>query len=222
MGGVHADKDGRSSIEGLFAAGEAAAVSIHGANRLGSNSLAELLVFGARTGRVAAEYAAGAKAVSSEKLRLLAEDQMAFIKGRYLESEKGTERVGGILSELRKVMDEKVGIYRTEERLAAAVEDIRRLKERFPRIGLTAQSGVFNTEILQVMELDNMLEIAHAVALGALRRKESRGGHARKDFPARDDENFLHHTLAFRTADGPRLEPHPVTITRWQPEERKY
>lgn len=222
MGGVHTDKDGKTPLAGLYAAGEGACVSIHGANRLGSNSLAEILVFGARAGKTAAEYARQAKPCASERLQSLAKEKMDFIQRRYIRTEKGTERVGAILSDLRKTMDEKVGIYRREEGLREGIEAILRLKERFNRIRLTQQSQVFNTELVGAMEMDNMLEVAHVVALGAFNRKESRGGHARKDYPNRDDAQFLHHSLAYQTPDGPRMEKLPVTITKWQPEERKY
>lgn len=222
MGGVHTDKDGKTPIPGLFAAGEGGCVSIHGANRLGSNSLTELLVFGARAGRSAVEYASKAKPCNTERLQSLARKELDIIQKRYMQKGNGKERTGAILSELRKTMDEKVGIYRTEEGLKDAVQVILRLKERFNRIRLTQQSQVFNTELIGAMELDNMLEIAHVIAMCALIRKESRGGHARKDFPKRDDDQFLHHSLVFKTPDGPKRETFPVTITRWKPEERKY
>jgi len=134
----------------------------------------------------------------------------------------GKEKAGAILADLRKTMDEKVGIYRTDDGLKDAVQIIQRLKERFTGIRITQQSKVFNTELTGAMELDNMLEIAHVIAMNARIRKESRGGHARKDFPKRDDEQFLHHSLVFKTPEGPKRETFPVTITKWKPEERKY
>ncbi len=222
MGGIHCDKDGKTPMPGLFSAGEAACVSIHGANRLGSNSLTELLVFGARAGRTAVEYVSTAKPVSADKLQSLAKDRMDFIQKRYMKAGNGKEKIGAILSELRKTMDEKVGIYRTEEPLKEAIQIIQKLKERFNKITLTQQSRVFNTELTAAMELDNMLEIAHVIAMCAQVRKESRGGHARKDYPTRNDEQFLHHSLTYQGKDGPRRETFPVTITKWQPEERKY
>ena len=149
-------------------------------------------------------------------------EKMDLIQKRYIRTENGTEKVGAILTDLRKTMDEKVGIYRREENLREGIEAIQRLKERFNRIRLTQQSRVFNTELVGAMEMDNMLEVAHVVALGAFNRKESRGGHARKDYPSRDDAQFIHHSLAYQTPDGPRMEKLPVTITKWQPEERKY
>src|SRR3990172_357739 len=181
MGGVHTDKDGKTPLAGLYAAGEGGCVSIHGGNRLGSNSLAEIMVFGARAGKAAAEYVRQARPCASERLQSLAKEKMDFIQRRYIRTENGTERVGAILSDLRKTMDEKVGIYRREEGLREGVEAIQRLKERFTRIRLTRQSQVFNTELVGAMEMDNMLEVAHVVARGAFNRKESRGGHARKD-----------------------------------------
>lgn len=222
MGGVHTDKDGKTPIAGLYAAGEGGCVSIHGANRLGSNSLTELLVFGARAGRSAAEYVSRAKPCSSERLQALTKKEMDRIQKRYMQSGNGKEKAGAILADLRKAMDEKVGIYRTEDGLKDAVKIIQGLKDRFNRIRITQQSKVFNTELTGAMELDNMLEIAHVIAMNAMIRKESRGGHARKDFPKRNDEQFLHHSLVFKTPDGPKRETFPVTITRWQPEERKY
>ncbi len=222
MGGVHTDKDGKTPIEGLYAAGEGGCVSIHGGNRLGSNSLAEIMVFGARAGKSAADYAVKAKPSAPDKLKSLAKQQMDIIQKRYIKTDNGKERIGAILSDLRKTMDEKVGIYRKEEELKDAVQAIRKLKERFNKIRLTQQSKVFNTELVNAMELDNMLDVAEVVALGALNRKESRGGHAREDYPNRDDGNFLHHSLAYQTPQGPRMEKLPVTITKWKPEERKY
>lgn len=222
MGGIHCDKDGKTPITGLFAAGEAGCVSIHGANRLGSNSLTELLVFGARTGRSAVEYVSTAKTIANDKLQSLAKERMDFIQKRYMKTGNGKEKIGTILTELRKTMDEKVGIYRTEAALTEGIQIIQRLKERFNKISLTQQSRVFNTELISAMELDNMLEIAHVIALNARIRKESRGGHARKDYPTRNDEQFLHHSLTYMDKDGPRRETLPVTITKWQPEERKY
>lgn len=222
MGGVHTDKDGKTPIEGLYAAGEGGCVSIHGGNRLGSNSLAEILVFGARAGLSSADYAVKAKPSSPDKLKSLAKQQMDIIQKRYIKTGNGKERIGAILTDLRKTMDEKVGIYRKEEELKDAVQAVRKLKERFNKISLTQQSKVFNTELVNAMELDNMLDVAEVVALGALNRKESRGGHAREDYPNRDDENFLHHSLAYQTPQGPRMEKLPVTITKWKPEERKY
>ncbi|MCC6544567.1 MAG: FAD-binding protein, partial [Nitrospirae bacterium] len=202
MGGVHTDKDGKTPIEGLYAAGEGGCVSIHGGNRLGSNSLAEILVFGARAGLSSADYAVKAKPSSPDKLKSLAKQQMDIIQKRYIKTGNGKERIGAILTDLRKTMDEKVGIYRKEEELKDAVQAVRKLKERFNKISLTQQSKVFNTELVNAMELDNMLDVAEVVALGALNRKESRGGHAREDYPNRDDENFLHHSLAYQTPQG--------------------
>ncbi len=222
MGGVHTDKDGKTPIDGLYAAGEGGCVSIHGGNRLGSNSLAEIMVFGARAGKSAADYAAKTKPASTDKLKSLAKQEMDRIEKRYIKTNNGKERIGAILSDLRKTMDEKVGIYRKEGELSEAVQAVRKLKERFNNIRLTQQSKVFNTELLNAMELDNMLDVAEVVALGALNRKESRGGHAREDYPNRDDANFLHHSLAYQTPQGPRMEKLPVTITKWKPEERKY
>ena len=221
MGGVDTDIDGATSIPGLYAAGECAAVSINGANRLGSNSLTECLVFGARAGRNAVEFAAGGSDGDEGRLRTRVEDEGARIenlRGR----KKGGERVAQIRHEMQTAMESGCGVYREEGTAQAACRALAQLKGRYADLGLEDESKVFNTELLAALELGNMLDVAEAVALAALERKESRGGHARRDFPTRDDANFLHHKVVYFDAGGPRIEHKPVTITRWQPEERKY
>ena len=222
MGGVHTDMDGKTPLEGLYAAGETACVSINGANRLGSNSLTECLVFGARAGRNAAEYASGAGAPTSNPLAALARDEQHRLDSQFFKKEGGSERIASIRTEMQHAMEEGAGIYRDASSMGATCEKLRELRERFSRIRLEDSAEVFNTERISALELDFMLDVAETVANGALLRKESRGSHTRTDFPSRDDENFLKHTLAYRTDEGPRLDYAPVTITRWQPEERKY
>jgi fumarate reductase flavoprotein subunit len=221
MGGVDVDIDGATAISGLYAAGETACVSLNGANRLGSNSLTECLVFGARSGERAVDYARGAAPGEESERRGLAEEESArleSLRGR----QRGGETLSGIRGEMNDALERGCGVYREEGPMRAACEKLAELRRRFEDVSLNDKSAVFNTELVAALELANMLDVSEAVAQSALYRKESRGAHTRRDFPKRDDENFLHHTLAHFEAAGPRLDRKPVTITRWQPEERKY
>jgi len=221
MGGVDTDIDGATSVAGLYAAGETACASLNGANRLGSNSLTECLVFGARAGDRAVDYARGAAPGEESELRGLAEEESArleSLRGR----QRGGETLSGIRGEMSDALESGCGVYREEGSMRAACEKLAELRRRFDDVSLNDPSAVFNTELVAALELANMLEISEVVARSALQRKESRGAHTRRDFPKRDDESFLYHTLAHHDPAGPRLDRKPVTITRWQPEERKY
>jgi fumarate reductase flavoprotein subunit len=222
MGGISTDINAKTNLEGLFAAGESACVSLNGANRLGSNSLTELLVFGNRAGRSAANYVSTASAAASAKIEALAADEQRRLDREFLKKDGGKEKIATIRQEMQKTMEEGAGIYRDEQSMQKTCNTLRALRERFKNIIIEDRDSTFNTEVMNALELDYMLDVAETVANSALRRKESRGSHTRTDFPKRDDPNFLKHTLAYRTADGPRIEYLPVTITRWQPEERKY
>ena len=222
MGGISTDINAKTNLEGLFAAGESACVSLNGANRLGSNSLTELLVFGNRAGRSAANYASTASAPAAAKIEALAADEQRRLDREFLKKDGGKEKIATIRQEMQKTMEEGAGIYRDEQSMQKTCNTLRALRERFKNIIIEDRDSTFNTEVMNALELDYMLDVAETVANSALRRKESRGSHTRTDFPKRDDPNFLKHTLAYRTADGPRIEYLPVTITRWQPEERKY
>ena len=222
MGGIHTDIDGATPLEGLYAAGEAACVSINGANRLGSNSLTELLVFGARAGRAAAEYASIAKD-SSPAIAAQAKDEQQSLERDVLHTEGGSEHLASLRGEMQKTMEESAGIYRTGAALARGVEQLRALQDRTCRLTLDDHSRTFNTERVAALEFSFMLDVAMAIVTSALRREESRGAHQRTDFPARDDDRFLAHSLAYREADSAcRVEYKPVTITRWPPAERVY
>ncbi|MGH7770161.1 MAG: fumarate reductase (quinol) flavoprotein subunit, partial [Candidatus Binatia bacterium] len=210
MGGVHTDKNGKTPIEGLFAAGETACVSINGANRLGSNSLTELLVFGARAGRAAVQYAASQPA-SSPRLESLARDEQQRLDRQFLKKQGGKEKIATIRQEMQKAMEDGCGIYRKEDDMKKTCQLLRQLRERFADVAIEDRGDVFNTQLTAALELDFMLDVAEAVAHSALNRKESRGSHTRTDFPKRDDANFLKHTLAHRTPDGPRIDYLPVT-----------
>jgi fumarate reductase flavoprotein subunit len=221
MGGIHTDVTGKTSVEGLYAAGETACVSINGANRLGSNSLTECLVFGARAGRASAEYAQSRVSPSSDPVTALANDEERRLD-RVLRNDSGKEKIATIREGMQSAMEQGTGIYRDEAGMQKACDALRELRERFKDVTVEDKGDIFNTEVTAALELDCMLDIAEAVAHSAVNRKESRGSHTRTDFPKRDDEKYLQHTLASRTPDGPKIEYLPVTITRWAPEERKY
>jgi fumarate reductase flavoprotein subunit len=222
MGGVHTDMNGATPLPGLFAAGEAACVSINGANRLGSNSLSELLVFGARAGQNAAAYAS-AQPAPGRHLLAQALDEETRLERQFLYKTGGTERIATIREEMQKTMEESAGIYRTGEKLERGAAKLRELQERFANIALDDHSRPFNTELSSALELSYMLDVAETMVQCALNRTESRGAHQRSDFPGRDDQKFLAHSLVKRNADGsPVVSYLPVTITRWPPAERVY
>ena len=222
MGGVHTDINGATPLPGLYAAGEVACVSINGSNRLGSNSLPELLVFGARAGRAAAEYASRQKEPGPGVVAQ-AEDERRRLVHDVLERTDGQERIATVREAMQKIMEESAGIFRSGPGLARAADRLRELEERARRVRLDDRSKTFNTELITALELRFMVEIARTMVASALNREESRGAHQRLDFPKRDDRRFLAHSLCRRGADGScRIEYLPVTITRWPPGERVY
>jgi fumarate reductase flavoprotein subunit len=222
MGGVHTDIEAATTLPGLFAAGECACVSINGANRLGSNSLTELLVFGARAGRNAAQWASQHLEFDSAALERQAADEQERIARDLLRKQDGKERIGTLRVELQSAMESGAGVYRAEASLRAAAEQIAEIKERFRNVQLDDHSLSFNTELIAALELEFMIEIAEAVAHSALARTESRGSHQRTDHPQRDDERLLKHSLAYRTEGAPRIQYQDVVITNWPPAERVY
>ena len=222
MGGVHTDVEGATPLAGLFAAGEVACVSINGANRLGSNSLTELLVFGARAGRAAAETALQNEPVSAG-IEAQAADEKKRLEREFLHKSGGTEPIAGLRGEMQSIMEKSAGIYRTGALLEEAQAKVAELKDRFRQVAIQDHSHTFNTELTAALELSYMLDVAEAVVECALRRTESRGAHQRTDFPRRDDESFLAHSLvSHRPGDRPEVEYLPVTVTRWPPGERVY
>jgi len=218
MGGVHTDIHGATELKGLWAAGEAACVSVHGANRLGSNSTAICLVYGRLAGAAAAEYIQGFHGNGIPKEEVFKEERRIFD-----ETLRGTGDVSPyeVRDRLQEIMDRDAYVFRTGEGLARALREIRNLKARAYR-NVGDKEPQYNTNLLHVLELDSLLTAAELVVLGALAREESRGAHTRLDFPKRDDVNWLKHTLFHRTPDGPRVSYVPVRITKYRPEERKY
>jgi len=223
MGGVEADISGATPIAGLYAAGECANVGLNGANRLGSNSLSECLVFGAAAGRAATEHASSAKPVTANPVDAILWDEARRVEVQFLEKKGGDERLGVIREEMQRDMDEGAGVFRTKEGLEQLVEKLGGLRERFDRIKIDDTSRTFNTELTAAIELDFMLEVAQTIAVSALAREESRGAHSRRDFPERNDEKYLKHTVAYRREGAkPRLEYVDVHLGSFQPQARTY
>ena len=218
MGGVSTNLKTETTVPGLFAAGETACVTINGANRLGSNSLSECLVFGKVAGENAADAAAQNESSAVSQAQLNDEENRisAFLK------KEGNEKVSEVRESLQQIMQEHAGIERSAKSLETGLNQITALSQRFQNIALGDRGMLFNTELTSIFELQNMMDIAEAVVRSAMPREESRGSHFRSDFPARDDKRFLKHLVSKRAASGMMIEEKPVTITRWQPQERKY
>ncbi len=222
MGGVHTDINGATPLAGLYAAGEVACVSINGANRLGSNSLPELLVFGARAGRAAAEFASQAGDVPAGVVAQ-AVDERRRLEREILHKTGGRERIADLRHDMQSTLEDCAGIYRSGAALAAGADRLRQLQERAADLAIEDRSRTFNTERLAALELTFMLDVAEGIVHAALGRTESRGAHQRTDFPARDDDRFLAHSIISRRPDGScAVEYVPVCITRWPPAERVY
>ncbi len=229
MGGVPTNveaevlSDNNTVVPGLYAAGEVACVSVHGANRLGTNSLLDINVFGRRAGIAAAKFA------ETAELPELPDNPAAYVVELIdnLRNATGTEKVAQIRKELQDTMDNNAGVYRNDTTLKQAYEDVKALQARYKNVAIQDKGKRFNTDLLEAVELGFLLDLAEILVVGARNRKESRGGHAREDYQKRDDENYMQHTMAYRepTADGSyeiRLGWKPVNVTRYQPMERKY
>jgi succinate dehydrogenase / fumarate reductase flavoprotein subunit len=220
MGGIEADIGGATRVPGIWAGGEVACVSLHGANRLGTNSTAECLVWGAICGEEIAKFLdLDPKLAPLPPARVAQEEARVFGLVRH---EQRPENPYDLKRELRHLMDRHVGVYRSASSLEAARGAIAELKGRFARVAVTDGARVYNVNLVNALELENLLDLAEVAVAGAAARTETRGAHAREDFPKRDDVNWLKHTLATAGPDGPRLSYKPVTITRWPPAERKY
>jgi succinate dehydrogenase / fumarate reductase flavoprotein subunit len=227
MGGIPADKDGQviiddkgTKVTGFFAAGECACVSVHGANRLGTNSLLDALVFGRRTGKALMEFA------GSAKLHDINEDkEISSVRSRIdtIINTLGTESMNNIRNELKEIMMSNCGIFRNKDSLEVCLKKVKELQGRFKKAKVTDRGKTFNSELIEAVELQHMLEYSEIIVVSAIAREESRGSHARTDFPKRDDAKWLKHTLSYKKPDGGiELKYKPVTITKHQPEERKY
>ncbi|MFC2075493.1 succinate dehydrogenase/fumarate reductase flavoprotein subunit [candidate division KSB1 bacterium] len=220
MGGIHTDIDGATQVPGIWAAGEVACVSLHGANRLGTNSTAECLVWGKITGEKAVEYVEG-KAGEADVPQGAVNQARAHIYDDLMKRD-GKETVYRLRAELQENIDKNMAVFRDAERMAAAREKMRELRERYKNISIRDKSRVYNTDLIYAIELGFMLDVAEMAIVSGLNRQESRGAHARIDFTTRDDDNWLKHTLTVFTPDGPELSYSPVATTTWKPVERKY
>lgn len=220
MGGIDTDDNGTTTLKGCYAAGECACVSVHGANRLGGNSLLETVVFGKRAGATAAKYVKTSAPVNNQAVRNALDQQTEALKK--LCASNGKEDPYQIKRELSQVMDDKVGIFREGKAMEEALVKVKELQERYKRLKATDNSLRFNYDLIWRLENAGSLEVAETIVKGALARKESRGSHSRRDFTKRDDANWLKHTLAYADKNGVRLDYKPATITKYQPEERKY
>lgn len=218
MGGIHTNIQGETDIPGLYAAGETACVTMNGANRLGSNSLAECLVFGAEAGTHAANHC------RRVKKRVPSRNKLSEEKNRVtsLLTQKGKENPYDIRLAMQKIMDRHAGIVRAEKELTNGITKIRELKKRFRNIGLQQTNMVFNSQLVNALELEGMLTLAETVLVSAKTRKESRGAHFRGDYPERNDDKFLHHINVTKGPRVPKITTRPVSITKWKPKERNY
>jgi len=222
MGGIHVEdyETSMTNVKGVFAVGECACVSVHGANRLGGNSLLDIVVFGKPAGAAAVEYARNKPEDNSYNYK--AEEERARKEVEELLKKKGKENINDIRMEMAQTMWDKVGIFREERPMQEAIEKIKELKERYKNLAPGDSGKLFNTALINYLELGYLLDLAEVIAITAEMRKESRGAHARRDYPDRDDENFLKHSMAYYTEDGPKIEYTEVRITKYEPQERKY
>ena len=217
IGGIQVDAGGATAMPGLYAAGECACLGVHGANRLGGNSLLECMVFGRRAGEAAASHARGSQMRrASDSLLVDEESRVSEIANR----NGGEDTMGSLRRDLALNMHQNVGMYRSGEGLQMMADRISDLKERYTRVGIPSAGGAYNPSLSTHLELGNMLDVAQVIVASALARQESRGTHYRTDFPDRDDTNWLRHTIASCGPDGPTLTHKPVAITQWQPERR--
>lgn len=220
MGGIEADINGKTKMEGVWAAGEVACTSLHGANRLGANSTAECLVWGGFAGMEIVKYLKtnpGMPDVPADRIE--EEDKRIF---QDLLMQDGDENPYQLRKELREVMDFHMGVFRTGDDISTGLEKIRKLKERFNNVKIQDKHRIYNSNLINTLELENMLMLAETMVVAALAREESRGGHSRRDFTVRDDVNWLKHTLITLTDEGPKLDYKDVNISKWKPVERKY
>jgi succinate dehydrogenase / fumarate reductase flavoprotein subunit len=225
MGGVPTNvetevlRNNTDIVPGLFAAGEVACVSVHGANRLGTNSLLDINVFGRRAGIAAAKYATSTEFVALPEMPATAVEDMV----NRMKDSDGSERVAPIRKELQETMDMNAQVYRNDETLNQALSDVRALKERYKNVSIHDKGKRYNTDLLEAIELGFLLELAEVLVVSALARTETRGGHAREDYQTRDDKQFMKHTMAYADEKvGVRLDYKPVVMTRYEPMERKY
>jgi succinate dehydrogenase / fumarate reductase flavoprotein subunit len=219
MGGIHSNIKTKTPISGFYAAGECACLSVHGSNRLGGNSTSDCLAFGSVAGEESTKYVLSRSFEGLPKDKILAEEKRVFDQ---ILGNEGNEKVPELKDEMRQIMTNQVGVYREARELQSALKKIREIRERYNNISIEDRGRSFNSALVEALQLDFTLDLAEITINCAFARTESRGAHARSDYPKRDDTNWLKHTLAYYTKDGPQLEYIPVTITKWEPVERVY
>ena len=220
MGGIKTDDSGGTAVPGLFAAGECANISVHGGNRLGANSLLETVVFGRRSGVAAVEYAQKTAGRKVDEGSLIEEQRNHF--SDFMDRPYPGFTAARLRLEMGVTMDKNISVFRTEEGMQEALDVIGELKGQYRQVAVQDKGKVYNWNLMSVLELGYMLDMAETIAVSALARKESRGAHSRVDLPERDDKDWLKHTLAYNSPEGPLIDYAPVTITRWPPERRAY
>lgn len=222
MGGIACNVKGETAVTGFYAAGESACVSVHGANRLGGNSLLDTIVFGKLAGDAIAEFVSGREHVESAAVALSVAQQRVEARFQELFDGPGTEDGAKLRAELQESMFGHIGVFRDAAQMEEGLAKVQQLRERYAKVKVKHTGKVFNLDLMQHYELKGMIDVAEVIAAGALARQESRGSHSRRDFPERDDINFLQHTIAHYSPEGARLSYSPVRITKFQPEARKY
>jgi succinate dehydrogenase / fumarate reductase flavoprotein subunit len=222
MGGLDTDIYGATRFKGLYAAGECACVSVHGANRLGGNSLLDTVVFGKISGRVAADYVLSKKDEKQGEAAIQKCVREANARIEALQARKGPDNHADIRVVMKETMIKKVGIFRDKKLMDEALASIRELKERYKNITVQNKGKIYNMDLIRALELGGMLDVAEAIVVGALKREESRGAHSRLDFKERDDVKFLKHTVATYSPEGPVITYSPVKLGKYKPEARRY
>ena len=220
MGGIRTDGEGQTNLPGVYAAGECACVSVHGGNRLGANSLLDTIVFGERAGNHAATTSRQIEFVDLDVQEKVSEEEQRL--QAIIDRPKNSDRVANIRLALGKSLNKNLGVFREESKIQETIRELAQLRDRYAKAPVDDKTRAFNTDLVFALELGYMLDCAETIAVGALNRKESRGAHARTDYPNRDDQTWLKHTVVTRDEDGPEISYVPVTITKWNPEERKY
>ena len=220
MGGIKTDVDGQTNVPGVYAAGECACVSVHGGNRLGANSLLDTIVFGERSGNHAAEASRAVDYVEFNVDHAVRKEEKRIQE--FLDRPVNGDRIGSVRLGMGESLNRNLAVYRNQEGMEETLGDLEQLQERFKTVPVDNKGKVFNTDLVFALELGFMLDVAPSVVVSAIDRKDSRGAQARTDYPARDDENWMKHLVTSKGETGPEVSYAPVSITRWEPEERKY
>ena len=220
MGGIKTDVDGQTNLPGVYAAGECACVSVHGGNRLGTNSLLDTIVFGQRSGAHAALASRNVEHIEFDADAVVKREEQRIQE--ILDRPQNGDRVGSVRLDMGLTLDKNLAVYRNQAGMEETMHDLRGLKERYTTVPVDNKGQIFNTDLVFALELGFMLDCAETITVSALERKDSRGAQARTDYPDRDDENWMKHIVTTQGDEGPEVSYAPVSVTQWTPEERKY